>query len=113
MNLAFLAAFVDAVELPDHDLVRNFVQGFPLVGDIPDSGLFRPVHAPATVPTSTFTPAANRAWRKSVADQVAATAADSRNLPVVQELDRLSRKEVEDGLAFGPFSATEMHREFG
>ena len=113
MNLAFLAAFIDAVEWPDYDLVRSFVHGFPLVGDIPDSGLFRPVHAPASVPVSTFTPAANRAWRKKVADQVAATAADPRNLPVVQELDRLSRKEVQDGLAFGPFTATEMHTEFG
>jgi hypothetical protein len=113
MNLAFMAAFVDAVEWPDYDIVQRFVLGFPIVGDIADSGLFRPIHQPASVSVETFTPAANRAYRKQVVDQVTDTAADHRNYPVVSELHRLSRKEVSDGLAFGPLSATECHKKFG
>ena len=113
VNLAFMAAFIDAVEWPDFKLAECFVKGFPIVGDIADSGLFRPAHTPASVPTASFTPASNRAWRKTATDQVAAAAADPRNAPVTRELHRLSRKEVADGLAFGPFSATDLHKEFG
>ena len=113
MNLAFMAAFIDAVEWPDIELVKHFVQGFPIVGDIADSGLFRPQHTPATIPVASFTPASNRAYRSQATSQVASAAADPLNQPVTDELDRLSRKEAAEGLAFGPLTATDLHRQFG
>ena len=49
-NLAFLAAWCDAREWPDTAMVENWVLGYTIVGDIPDSGLFRPQETPPTVP---------------------------------------------------------------
>ena len=47
VNTAFMAALVDALQWLDTSIVYNFVHGFPVVGLIPDSGVFRPV-TPAT-----------------------------------------------------------------
>ena len=41
VNTAFMAAVIDALGWLDVDLVRRFVGGFPIVGDIPDSGVYR------------------------------------------------------------------------
>ena len=41
VNLAFIAAWCDARQWPDVAFVERFLKGFPIVGDIPDSGIFR------------------------------------------------------------------------
>ena len=43
VNLALLCALVDALDWPDKLLPLNFAKGFPSVGDIPDSGVYRPI----------------------------------------------------------------------
>ena len=45
--------------------------------DIPDSGLFRPVTLPATVPLDTFTPEANLQWASELAGSLARGAASA------------------------------------
>ena len=45
VNSAFMAALVDALEWLDTTITRRFVEGFPIVGDIPDSGVYRPIQA--------------------------------------------------------------------
>merc|ERR1712216_28550 len=43
VNVALLCAIVDALEWPDVELPLNFVRGFDCIGNIPDSGVFRPI----------------------------------------------------------------------
>ena len=74
VQVAFMAAWCDAAAWPDVDFVRNWVLGFPIVGDIPDSGLFRPQDTPASAPPSTFSPDANRVWTDEVLRRVTASA---------------------------------------
>ena len=115
MNLAFMAAFVDAVEWPDVAIVERFVSGFPIVGDIPDSGLFRPVSRPATVPMSTFTPACNYSWTSELASSLTrrAAAASAEEREVLAELEAVTRKEAISGYVKGPFSSRRVDKLFG
>ena len=41
VNTAYLAVLIEALDWLDVDLVQRFVEGFPIVGDIPDSGVYR------------------------------------------------------------------------
>ena len=50
VNVALIAAWCDARQWPDIAFVHRFLGGFPIVGDIPDSGLFRPQETPRTAP---------------------------------------------------------------
>ena len=43
MNLAFMAACIDAIGWPDYRAVERWVHGHTIVGEIPDTGLFRPL----------------------------------------------------------------------
>jgi hypothetical protein len=43
VNTAYMAAMVDALGWLDTSIVCSFVQGFMVVGDIPDSGVYRPI----------------------------------------------------------------------
>ena len=43
VHTALMAAVVEATGWLDTSIVRNFVHGFPVVGDIPDSGVYRPL----------------------------------------------------------------------
>ena len=45
VNTAFMIALIDAMDWPDHRLAERFVFGFPIVGEIPDSGVFRSIVA--------------------------------------------------------------------
>ena len=115
MNLAFMAAFVDAVEWPDAAIVKRFVYGFPIVGDIPDSGLFRPVSRPATVPLSAFTPEANRSWAKSLERSLecGAASASAEVREGLVELEAVTHKEASSGYLKGPFSRGQVDKHFG
>ena len=106
MNLAFMAAFIDAVGWPDVDAVRCFVEGFPIVGDIPDSGLFRPLLRPATVQLDSFTPESNGAWASDLAKSLArgAASAEGDDLAALRELESVTRKEACAGYVRGPYS---------
>ena len=43
VNVALLCALCDAMDWPDTQLAVNFVRGFAAVGDVPDSGVYRPI----------------------------------------------------------------------
>jgi hypothetical protein len=115
MNLAFMAAFVDAVGWPDVAVVERFARGFPIVGDIPDSGLFRPVDRPATLPLDSFTPEANRSWASSLDQSLTrrAAAATGDDRAALQELEAVTRKEARNGFVIGPRSPLFLDHLFG
>ena len=115
MNLAFMAAFVDAVSWPDVAAVERFVRGFPIVGDIPDSGLFRPVDRPATVSLDEFTPAANHAWATELAGSLAhrAAAATGDDRAALEALEAVTAAEANNGYVIGPRSRRALDVLFG
>ena len=67
MNLALVSCMIDALPgYPDRFLVRRFVHGFSVVGDIEDSGLFRLIpeedRAKSTSPSQVFEEGSNLVW---------------------------------------------------
>ena len=110
-----MAAYIDAVEWPDVAVVQRFVYGFPIVGDIPDSGLFRPAHRPASLPLSAFSPVANGSWTSSMAKSISrgAAAATGDDHAALLELEAVTSKEVRSGYVKGPFSSGRLDSHFG
>ena len=115
VQLAFVAAWCDAAEWPDVEFVRNWVFGFPIVGDIPDSGLFRPQETPASVPPSAFAPEANRLWTDEVLRRVTASArsATGDSERVLRAVHEQTRKEACKGYIKGPLSRSQLNATFG
>ena len=74
VNVAMLCLFCDTLQHPDVDLPRNYLHGFPVVGDIPDSGVLRP-SPPATTDEEFWTGyhelmQTNDAWAAHLAQTV-------------------------------------------
>ena len=112
---AFIAAAIRATGLPDLEFTACQVHGFPCIGDIPDSGLFRSVERPATKNfNELFHPLHNQLVAQSILD-----AASRASLPSVAKerhmIDAIytkTQKEVSKHLAFGPFTADEIDTKF-
>ena len=74
VNVTMLCLFCDTLQHPDVDLPRNYLHGFPVVGDIPDSGVLRP-SPPATTDEEFWTGyhelmQTNDAWAAHLAQTV-------------------------------------------
>ena len=108
VNLAYMAVLIAALKYPDRELMCNFIHGFQVVGDIPDSGVYRPV-----VPTDS--PADNDARYAALR-----YTASSRNRLLLKRLSARAhaspnerehdlavavktRKELAKGVVVGPF----------
>ena len=115
VHLAFVAAWCDAAEWPDTDFVRNWIFGFPIVGDIPDSGLFRPQETPASVPPSAFSAEANRAHTDEVLRRVTAAArsASGDSERILRAVHAQTRKEACKGYIKGPLTRAQLNATFG
>ena len=109
VNTAFMAAVVDATGWLDKHLVRGFVRGFPVVGDIPDSGVYRPIgrvsptlHDAALALFRSSTPA----WNRRLHVRLSARALSG---PANDAADRAvsvaTAKERSQSLAVGPFGS--------
>jgi len=103
-NVAFIAAWCDAHLWPDVAFVRRFVLGFPVVGDIPDSGLFRPCSRPAVAPADLFSPDSNRRWTDVVIRRVSglASSKSASDVEAVQAVWERTRSEACKGYIKGP-----------
>lgn len=61
IHLGLLATILDALQWPDRTLLKCLIRGFPVVGAIPDSHVWRPVERPASVSFPEFA-STNVAW---------------------------------------------------
>ena len=109
-NLAFMAALIDALEWPDVSLVQRFTLGFPIIGHIPDSGVFRPL--PYSTP-SLLTDDLCRSNADYTAGLMPAMVARAASDPDASEVWAKTVEEVGSGLVIGPFTRSELDRAFG
>ena len=110
VNVALLCALVDALEWDDTELPVNFVRGFTSIGEIPDSGVYRPV-APELSPEEfgqlfATLEATNEEWldRSTHILRERASRASDDELRIMRGVVEQSNKEV--GKGFGPPAMT-------
>ena len=105
MNLGLMAALCVACRWPDKNLVHDFFRGFPIVGQLPDSGVLRPGSFPAEGELAEITKKAQCAARTQrslvTLKSDAKFVADAAN------------KHVRNGIAVGPFTADQLDAQFG
>lgn len=64
-----MAALIDAMQWPDVRMPLLYIIGFPVVFDIPDSGVFRAAYQPAEIPPEEFMRANTRVVT-AIADEI-------------------------------------------
>ena len=78
-------ALLDALRWPNRNLVENMLRGFRTVRDVPDSGVWREVDRPASVPFAEFAQT-NAAWVYTCKHRlISAAAKDLRTAPGSQQ----------------------------
>ena len=107
MHYGFWCAILDALHWPQRDLVVNLVRGFRTVGQIPDSGLWRPVDRPASMSFDDFK-TTNPNWVYECRGRVRARA--KREPSMVEACWVATVKERDAGLIYGPFTITQLNK---
>ena len=118
MNLPFMAACVAAIGWPDVCCVRRWFLGHAVVGDIPDTGLFRPKLTDfAASPAEVFTAQSNRRWNSDLARSLASGGARaSHDLELrarLEGVEAATAKELGAEVVRGPFSSGQLDSRFG
>ena len=118
VNVALLCALCDALEWPDELLPLNFVRGFQSVGDVPDSGVHRPVEpeldAAAFEELRASVDATNSEWLGEVCSLLErrARVATSEQRDHMRQLKAKSDKEVASGLGGVPLTRGQLERKY-
>lgn len=110
VHLALLAAILDALAWPDISLLKCLVRGFPIVGMIPDSHVWRPLERPASKPFPEFA-ATNAAWVLACRQRVLAAA--RRDPEMAQACWARTVEESHSGLIHGPFHINDLNQRPG
>ena len=118
MNLPFLAACVSAIGWPDVCCVRRWFLGHAVVGDIPDTGLFRPKFTDFELPPDeVFCPQSNRVWNSKLARSLASGGERSDSDPELRAqlegVESATAKELGAEVVRGPFSSAQLDKLFG
>ena len=118
VNLALLCALVDALEWPDVMLPLNFARGFVSVGQIPDSGVYRPIdpdideEAFETLRESID--ATNESWLGEVCALLETRAKTGKpdDLEAMRVLKTKSDGEAVSGLCGQPLTRSQLARKY-
>jgi hypothetical protein len=115
-SMALYAAAIRAAGIPDVGFTADQVHGFPCIGDVPDSGLFRTKERAAEKNFSKlFHPKHNSQVASSLRRAAARATLPGREPErwTLEVITRKTREEVKAGVAFGPFTADEIDAKFG
>jgi hypothetical protein len=114
LNAAWVAALVDSLEWPDKRMPLLYVIGFPVVFDVPDSGVFRADEQPAEISPADFKAGNTRMVARIEREIFAsATSADDEERERRDQCWTRTKEEIEEGLVLGPYSKAQMDRHFG
>ena len=111
-----LSCVVEALDFPDVACVSRWFLGHAVVGDIPDTGLFRPCLTEfAADPSEILSPASNRLWNAKLVSSIEhqAASASPEQLDILRGVERQTRKELSQKGTHGPFTAAQLHKRFG
>ena len=110
-NAAWTALVVDAMRWPDVDLPYRFVVGFPVVFDIPDSGVFKADLQPAEISRAAFE-AGNTRMNAQIASEIERAASDPAQAERREQCWIKTKAEIEAGLVFGPYSRARIDKKY-
>ena len=113
VNVAFMAALIDALGWLDTSLPERFVHGFQIVGTIPDSGVYRPVEPPGTfedhLARLSFFNTTAHAWSRRLHRDLEyrqwALSPDAHEADLAVSIQ--TRKELSKGVVVGPYDSPE------
>ena len=113
-NVAFTAAIIDAMKWPDVELPVRYLKGFPVIGDIPDSGVFRADVQPAETPLDEFM-AQNTVMVKAISERIEKQAkrTDPESVERRQACWQRTSEEIHEKLVAEPRSRAQMDRKYG
>ena len=114
-NVAWIAACVDAMgpAWPDKELPLRYMIGFPVVFDIPDSGVYRPDEQPAEISERDFKKNNTRMVAKISAEIAAGgLKTDATDVDRRSQCWKRTKEEIESGLVSAPRSRAYMDRKY-
>ena len=106
VHLALLCAILDSIQWPYRRLAADMAHGFRTVGNVPDTGVWRPVETPASMPMQDFA-ASNHEWVYACQRRVLAAARG--NPEMAQACWERTLQELGDGLIDGPFTLSQLN----
>lgn len=115
VNLGLMCVLCDVLPRADTAFPAMWVRGFPIIGAIPDSGVFRPQSTAATLDASKVL-AANELWNQELERIVAhsAKAAAGRgDADLLRQYEAATQKEVQKGYMSGPYTRKQLDDHFG
>jgi len=120
VHVALIAAMSDALSWPDANLARGFAYGFPVLGDIPDSGLFRPVEDKRSdecfMGEYKAVVDSNDEWNRSLVVSLRMKAQEAMKTKrdwMLRDLESSTKKEVNDRLMERGVPLAQMDKRFG
>ena len=118
VNLSLLCALVDSMDWPDTLLPLNFAKGFASVGDIADSGVYRPIEPELALEEFNelynSIDATNAEWLEEVCAMLRrrATSAKPVDQEAMKELKAKTLAEAQKNLCSKPFDKSELLRRY-
>ena len=113
-NVAWTAAIIDAMQWPDVELPLRYTQGFDVVFDVPDSGVFREERQPAEIQPADFKAANTRVVAK-ISEEIERSAlhGDSSEKERRRQCWLRTKEEINEGLVGRPRARAWMDRKYG
>ena len=111
-NVAWTVVALEAIQWPDDELALRYIIGFPVVFDIPDSGVFREIVEPALISETEFM-ATNVEMNRSIKQSLSKTPAGEEEKERTAMCWKRTKEEIEAGLVFGPMSGAQLDRKYG
>lgn len=106
-HFALWAAILDCLQWPNVSLIRHMITGFPTVGDIPDSEVWRPCLREASIPFPQFA-STNTQWIVRCKHRVLAAARADADRAYACWQRTLEERDA--GLIIGPFSISQLNQ---
>jgi len=111
-NVAWTVVALEAIQWPDDELALRYITGFPVAFDIPDSGVFREIDAPAQTSEAEFM-ATNIAMNRSIRQSLSKPPSGAEEVERARMCWKRTEEEIEAGLVFGPVSGAQLDRKYG
>jgi hypothetical protein len=112
MDLGLWAAYLDGFpDWPHRHALYDLVYGFTIIGDpVPDTGLFRPIDRRPTADAAAVLATNDQEVERQI---IKSRRAAARDPETARALVAVTRKEVEKGIALGPFSRKDLDDLWG